>query len=52
MNVDLRNADYEIESESRAWKNYGDNPDAPNMVPAFDNLPTAGFLQMNQTLVI
>lgn len=52
MNVDLSTADYEIESTQRNWVQLGDNPQVPNMLPVYDCLPTAGFLQFTQALFI
>lgn len=52
MNVDLSTADFEIESESFMWKQYGDNPNVPNMTPVYDCLPSAGFMQMNHAMLI
>ena len=52
MNVDLSNADYEIESTGWFWKSYGDNANVPNLKAVYDCMPNVGFLQMTQAVFI
>lgn len=52
MNVDLSNADYEIESTAFFWNKFGDNANVPNLKAVYDCMPNAGFLQMIQAVYI
>ena len=53
MNVDLSNADYEIESTAYFWNKYGDNTNVPNLKAVYDCYPAgSGFLQMTQAVFI
>lgn len=52
MNVDLSDADYEIESTAYFWNKYGDNANVPNLKAVYDCMPNVGFLQMTQAVFI
>lgn len=52
MNVDLTNADYEIESTSRMWMNLGDNVNVPNLKAIYDCNPFSGFLLVSNAIII